>query len=97
MIGSCLLLPQSIFICTRLKYSWLLLLDCSYWNNKFSMMVSADRYTLKRTVYSEDHCEYVVAGIDEGTVQQHKNPVRTALPGKTVQVKWNISTEVWSA
>ena len=26
-----------------------------------------------------------------------KNPVRTALPGKTVQVKWNISTGVWSA
>lgn len=40
----------------------------------------------------------MVAGIDEVELfSSTKNPVRTALPGKTVQVKWNISTGVWSA
>lgn len=41
---------------------------------------------------------YVVAGIDGVELfSSTKNPARTALPGKTVQVKRNISTGVWSA
>ena len=40
---------------------------------------------------------YVVAGIDGVELfNSTKSPVRTALAGKTVQVKQNISTGAWS-
>ena len=65
VIGSCLLLFLCIFICTRLKYSWLLLLIAAI--GIISLIrFSRSIHVKKNRVFREGTIgEYVVAGIDE--------------------------------